>query len=168
MRPIADAFAIEIRRKCYRFRQDVISIPKLQQLRQVVLKQIANALKTQVCGGVGSQNLWIQRVVALPHEDGGDLQTPAFFYSGQQAQFVLDQYVMFGLTALGDIGKFLFFMKINQDLTGHRFRQSGGIQLVRLEDYITVGEQSRRPSLLDVRDNLKRIRKETVSKRIVE
>ena len=86
----------------------------------------------------------------------------------RNAQFVLHQHVMFGRETLGDIVELLFFVQIDKDLTSDRLKQAGTVDLARLEDHITVGEDGRRPPLLDVFDDLQRAGKEAVNKWIVE
>ena len=58
--------------------------------------------------------------MALPNENSGYTGAPDFFHGGQDTQFVVHQYVMFGRLALLDIVKFLLLVHVNQHAAGDR------------------------------------------------
>jgi molybdenum cofactor cytidylyltransferase len=106
--------------------------------------------------------------VALPDKNGGHTRAPEFFDGCKDAQFVVNQNVMFGGIALLDVIEFLFFVHVNEHLTGGCIGQPGAIDLKWLKNDVAVRENDRRTPLLDVLDYFQRVRKQTVGKRIVD
>ena len=76
--------------------------------------------------------------MALPHKDRSDARTPDFFDGGQDAQFVIDQHIMFGGIALFDIWQFIFLVHVNQHFAFDRFEQPGTVHLARLKNDIAI------------------------------
>jgi hypothetical protein len=62
--------------------------------------------------------------VTLPDENGGHTRAPKLFRGGQNTQFVVHEYVMFGCVALLDIVQFLLLVRVNQHAPGDRIVQS--------------------------------------------
>ena len=69
---------------------------------------------------IAGEDFRIRGVVTLPNENSGHTRAPDFFHGGQDTQFVVHQYVMFGRLALLDIVKFLLLVHVNQHAAGDR------------------------------------------------
>src|SRR5947208_11086273 len=107
-------------------------------------------------------------IVSLPDKHSSHTRAPDFFHGGQDTQFVVHQYVMFGRVALLDVIKFLLLVHINQHAPGDGIGQSRTTDLERLENDVAVRENDRRTPLLDVLNYLDRVREKTLSERIVD
>ena len=66
-----------------------------------------------------------------------------------------------------DIIEFLFLVNVNQNVSVYGFGEAGPFHLARLENDIAVGQDDRRPPLLDVFNDIKGVRIQTVGKRII-
>src|ERR1041385_1770729 len=85
-----------------------------EKVLELTVEQIANAIDRDICRRIGSDDLRIKRVMALPGKDGSHLRAPDFLYFSQDADLVVNQHVMTGREAAFDILQLLFFMDIDQ------------------------------------------------------
>ena len=93
---------------------------RVEQVGQVILQQVADALDADIGCGIAGERFRIGRVVTLPDENGANTRAPEFFARGQDSQFIVDQHVMFSRVALLDILEFLLLVHVNQHATGDR------------------------------------------------
>ena len=139
-----------------------------KHFRQVISQQVANTLDTDIGGRIAGEERRIGSIVALPDKNGGHTRAPEFFDGCKDAQFVVNQNVMFGGIALLDVIEFQFLVHVNEHPTGDCTGQPGAIDLKWLKNDVAVRENDRRTPLLDVLDYFQRVRKQTVGKRIVD
>ena len=72
-----------------------------------------------------------------------------------------------GRKTLLDIVEFFFLMNVNQNVSVHGLEKSGPFHFARLENDIAVRQNNRRPPLLDIFNDVERIRIQPVGKRII-
>src|SRR5258708_28724275 len=90
-----------------------IRLSRRDDLLQIVLQQIADAVDADVRGRISGEYLWVQRVMSLARKDRRQAAAPMLFHRCQNAQLVIDQHVMLSGIMLLDIVQFLFLMNIN-------------------------------------------------------
>ena len=86
-----------------------------------VIQEVSDSLNGDVCCGVFLQDFGIERVMALADEDGRDTVSPDFFYGCENANFVIDEDVMFGRATALNVFQFLFFVHIDQHVAVDSF-----------------------------------------------
>src|ERR1700730_2053359 len=73
---------------------------------QGIISQIADMVQLNVGRLTAGENLRVPRVVALPHENGGDAPTPNLVDRVEDAQLIIDHYIPLCRINALHIGKF--------------------------------------------------------------
>src|SRR5215813_11687473 len=124
--------------------------------------KIADAFDGAIGSGKPANRLFIQRVMALPCEDGGHAPAPSLFDRGQNAKLVVNEDVMICRVALLDVVQLQFLVDVNEHAALECVVQSGVPYLSWLKDNISVREDGRPAVALDVVNRVQRIREQPV------
>src|ERR1019366_7361115 len=113
------------------------------------------------------QDLWIQSVVSLPHENSRHPRAPDLLDGGQDAELVVHNDIMSRRIPLFHIGQLVLLVDVNQRVPLDRFIKPGAVHLTRLEDDVAVSEKDSCSPMLNVLNHVERVGEEAVGKGIV-
>jgi hypothetical protein len=135
---------------------------------QGAIIQFVDVVQLNIRGLTAREKFSVPRVVALPWEDSGDPLTPHLLDSIEDAQLIVDHYILLCRIKTLNLGEFFFLMDIDEHAVFEGRPESGAHNFSRLEHRIAVREDNRRTPLLDVAYGMKRAGIKPVSKRIVD
>ena len=76
--------------------------------------------------------------MALLRVNSRDPRSPQILGRGQNAQLVVDQHIVFGRIPRFYVVQFLLLMHIDQYVAIHCIKETGALDLVRLENRISI------------------------------
>ncbi len=88
--------------------------------------------------------------MTLLGKHGRNALAPDFLHCRQDAQFVVDQYIVIGRVETPNIFKLLLLVDVDEDTVVECVPEAGSFHLARLEHGIAVGEDDDGPPLLHV------------------
>jgi len=131
-------------------------------------EHIGDAAHRKIGGREFRDEFTVESIVALANEDGNDAVAPFSFDRGEDADFVIEEHVTSRREAVLDISQLAFLVNVHQSVAMDRFQQTGGLDLVRLEDDVAIAENGGGAPSTDMFDSFERFSTEPFGETIIE
>src|SRR5579859_565738 len=96
-----------------------------QEILQIIIEQLADAINGQISRRVGCNDPRILRVVTLVCKHGGDPFLPDVFNGAEDVKLVVDDHIVIGGVTRGDICQLVLLMHIDEHMALDSFVQPG-------------------------------------------
>src|ERR1700730_5228271 len=138
-----------------------------QKVAELISAQIADAFDRHVGSGEIRGGDRGMGKLPLPRQYRGHPVAPNFLYLSQNSRFVVHQDVVSRGVALLDIIQFLLLVDVYQHVSLDGLKDTGALDLARLEDDVAVGQDHRPRPAAEPLKNVERSRVQPIGKRVI-